>query len=170
MFCLKKFISQPLESQSCYFWKRVKLFHILDMLKCLIDCINLNIFIVECQELWRLICPTYILCVLSLPKLSKSSHIEQKSFCIPNIRCVKNINTFVNGVVSNILVLAKVKPWLRLEALMAIRGKDYTTDERNGRILAKHPTTQILATRPQPLLQITTTWSLTIGRFQKNFS
>ena len=87
----------------------------------------------------------------------KSSHIEQKSFCNPNIRCVKNINTFVNGVVSNILVLAKVKPWLRLEALMAIRGKDYTTDERNGRILAKHPTTQILATRPQPLLQITTT-------------
>ena len=52
----------------------------------------------------------------------------------------KHINALVNGV-SNIPVLAKVKPWLRLEALMPIPGKDYTTDERSGGIskTSNHP-------------------------------
>ena len=66
---------------------------------------------------------------LSLHKLSKSGPIEEKSFCI---RVVCEDIRFCEWSLSNILLLAQVKPWLRLEALVVIPGRDYTTDNKSN--------------------------------------
>ena len=68
---------------------------------------------------------------LSLHKLSKSGPIEEKSFCIRGV--CKNILLWIcEWSLSNIPFLAQVKPWLRLEALVVIPGRDYTTDNKSN--------------------------------------